>query len=204
MDEVVKHIKTASKGMRMAHMANHLTYIPESCIITMPRMYNACQRNIRGNTTRRWRVLPRATGRLAVERSQVVTVQEDVMEVRVAIESLQNRADDLQQQLNGVNIAIAELRKLSDAPARSLRPTSESLSKRAKNTMAQILRDEGPLHRKELQARLKQHEIEIEDMRLLASYLSVDKRFIPVNKGNGVWGLTQEASAGTEVSETEG
>ena len=66
--------------------------------------------------------------------------------------------------------------------------------------MAQILRDEGPLHRKELQAKLKQQGIDIEDMRLLASYLSVDKRFIPVNKGNGVWGVAQKASAETEVS----
>ena len=40
------------------------------------------------------------------------------MEVKAAIESLQNRADELQQQLNGVNMAIAELTKLSNGPAR--------------------------------------------------------------------------------------
>ena len=55
----------------MSHVAIHLTYITSSCIINMPRMHSSCRSNIRGNATRRWRVLPRGTGRLAVARTQM-------------------------------------------------------------------------------------------------------------------------------------
>ncbi len=127
------------------------------------------------------------------------------------VESLRNIARELeadisrmQGRLEGVNLSIEEVSRKSKRPnsyTQSVRrPQMESKGGPTRSAIFQILKQNGPMHRKDIQEALKTyHNIDIDDMRIIASYLSIDPRFEPVTKGSGMWTLTEEL----ETSPTE-
>ena len=127
------------------------------------------------------------------------------MSVRDAIESLQAEAKAIEERLDGINIAIAELQKYSAVEIRKPKRTRivvESQSARVRRSIADALFDAGmEMHRKELMAILREQELypgqePEKEMRNMASQLSDDDRFERTSdSGSGYWRLTEGAYA---------
>ena len=127
------------------------------------------------------------------------------MSVEDAIARLQAKARPLEERLNRIHIAIAELEELPSVEVGKIKRTRvdvESHSAKVRRSIADVLFKEGmEMHRKELMAKLREEGLYPgqdlqKEMRDMASQLSDDRRFEKVSEfGSGYWRLTKEAQA---------
>ena len=131
------------------------------------------------------------------------------MSVKETIIQLKAKAQPLEERLDRIHIAIAELEDLLPVEkvekSQRMRVVVESHSGKVRHAIAEALFTEGTeMHRRELMEKLREEALypgqdPQKEMRNMASQLSDDRRFVKVGKlGSGYWRLTDIAWAEME------
>ena len=121
-------------------------------------------------------------------------------ELHDEIQILTDRRTQLIRKLADINAAIATVNSFTDEGLNDsfIPPQNETLKTQLTNAIYECLLREGPLHRKTILDRVSHMGIQIgvkSPLSSLASYLSIDERF--VNVGKGIWALAGQVEKAT-------